>query len=269
MKTCVHCHAENPDDARYCQRCRFALDWGPEPEPEPGPGEEPTTVMDRVDGGALQVTLEPETVRLSARESAAVRVRVRHAGDGDVTAALHVSGDPAGYATIDPVTLQLRGGEEALALLEIGPLSGATEAMDYEVAATPTDATTSPGVARGRVEPARQPNGTTPSRRWLWLALVALVAAVVIGVLLLDGDDGIDATAARDSALRADPSVTAARIRPGLPAGTRVQVDCVATGPGPDGPASRWYRLLAPPDRANGAFTFNRNLSVASEPPTC
>lgn len=269
MRTCLNCHTENPDDARYCRSCRFALDW--EPEAVPGPPDKPPTPGKPTVPvpAALTLGLDPAEARVPRAGTAQVRVRLRNEGAAPVATVLRVSGAPAAYATVDPATLELAPGEEALALLELGAVPGGAEVEDYEVRALAVDGAEGGASARGRVVLAQGPG---PSRAWIWAGLIALTAVVVAVVLLGgDGGSGVSGTV-RDlptgAAVREDASQASASVKPGLEAREEVSVSCLKQGPLNSGASIPWARLREP-DHVDGLYTAHSNLELEGTPPPC
>ena len=189
MKTCLNCGSENPDDARYCARCRFTLDWSTTATGDP------EQVLPQASGPPLEVAMGPPEVRVRPGESATFQARVANRGTGQARTTLAVAGGAAPYATVRPDHLDLAAGATGAATVAVAiPAQTAPQTIPVSLHVAQAGAAETSVAAQASlvVEAASAVTPTAGPRRGLLATLAGVaalaLAAVAIGVLGLGGD---------------------------------------------------------------------------------
>lgn len=267
MKTCLNCSFENPNDARYCARCRFTLDWSA------GETEDPTQVLPPPAGPSLEVAIGPGEARSRAGARVGFDVRVANRGEQPVHVTLQVAGWAGPHAAVQPSSLELAAGATGNAGLTVAvPADAPPQAAPVEVCATTADSA-APMIARAMLTieaPARQIERSN-GRRGRPLALAVAAAAIAVAAILVvllngGGDDGLKGrSVASRACLHAGPDFAA---NPRIPdgdhclgplRGEEVTVEC-STG--------NTLKLSGPGD-FNGRFAGAGTIAVDGTPPPC
>ncbi|HEX8743487.1 MAG TPA: hypothetical protein VF712_10160 [Thermoleophilaceae bacterium] len=278
MKTCLNCKTENPDDAKYCQSCRFTLDW------EATPPQEAADITKVLPPPTLELAIGPGQARVTAGNQVAFGVRVVNRGGLPGRARLSVAGPVASYATVSPAEALVQPGTAADATLTVAVPAGVQAGtVMVDVYATEAGGSGASIAARAllTIDPPPPPPGPRlpegRSRRFVPVAAVAaVVAAGGIGYSVLSDEGvpgvdtgiggGVSGRVRAESGLCLRDGAGGDRLPPeegeggschGLEDGTEIDVDC-AEGP--------WLRLNDP---EGGRFVFSGNVELDEEPPPC
>jgi hypothetical protein len=282
VKPCLNCEFENPDDARYCARCRFTLDWeATEPKEE---GRDPTIVTAPLPVPALELALGPGQARAQPGQSVRFEARVANRGGAPARATLSVAGPTASAATVQPGTIDLPAGQTGSAAVTIAvPHGTPAQTLPVDVYATLAGAATASVAARASLQIDAPPQPSVqrrPSRRGglIAAAVIALLLAGGAGFVLLTGDgidvgpvevggeDGIHGVAVASRAcLHEGPDFSSfPRIEEdghckGPLQGEEVFVRCETEGT---------YQLSGP-DEFDGLYADTGGIQVDESPPAC